>query len=180
MEKLEVVNQKNLVIGQASRRQIHRLGLMHRSVHIFVFDAQGRLYLQRRSAQKDQYPGHWDSSAAGHVDPGESYETCARRELWEELGIKARLYWLARIPASAQTGWEHVDFYACRAETEPRPNLEEIDTGGFFAVAEIEAWLRDPGIKIAPGFRCLFVLWRHLASQIQGPEAAILNRVPEV
>ncbi|MFP3867069.1 MAG: NUDIX hydrolase [Desulfobacteraceae bacterium] len=173
MEKLEVVNRKNLVVGQASRRQIHRLGLMHRSVHIFVFDARGRLYLQRRSAQKDQYPGHWDSSAAGHVDPGESYETCARRELWEELRLQPRLYWLARIPASAHTGWEHVDFYACRAETEPRPNPEEIEAGDFFTIAEIERWLHDPNVKIAPGFRGLFALWQNLASQGQVPEAVV-------
>jgi len=177
MEKLEVVNQKNLIIGQASRRQIHRLGLMHRAVHIFVFDDQGRLYLQRRNAQKDQYPGHWDSSAAGHVDPGESYETCARRELEEELGLSAPLYRLARIGPSAQTGWEHVEFYACRADTEPHPNAEEIDAGGFFSIAEIEGWLRNPALKITPAFRRLFILWQDLASQAQGPEAAIWNPV---
>lgn len=170
MEKLEVVDRKNRVVGRASRRAVHRLGLMHRAVHIFVFDGRDRLYLQRRSMRKDQYPGHWDSSAAGHVDPGESYERCAQRELWEELGVTADLRRLAHLPASAQTGWEHVEWFMCRTDAPLRLAPAEIDTGGFFSQAEIERWLQSPEIPITPAFRHLFALWSQLARHGPGQE----------
>ena len=47
----------------------------------------GELFLQKRSPWKDKHPNKWDSSAAGHLDAGEDYETAARRELSEELGL---------------------------------------------------------------------------------------------
>ncbi len=72
-EILEIVNKDNQVTGRAPRSQIHAQQLMHRAVHIFLFNSRGELFLQTRSAQKDEFPGYYDSSAAGHVDPQESY-----------------------------------------------------------------------------------------------------------
>ena len=37
-EILEVFDRQNRRIGQATRGTIHRFGLRHRAVHIFVFD----------------------------------------------------------------------------------------------------------------------------------------------
>ena len=51
-----------------------------RSTSLFSIP-RGALYLQKRSPSKDQYPEHWDTSAAGHTDPGESQIEAARREL---------------------------------------------------------------------------------------------------
>ena len=88
-ELLTEVDSEDRVIGPRARGEIHRLGLRHRSVHILVFNPRGELFLQQRAASKDINPGLWDTSAAGHVDHGESYDACARRELREELGIEA-------------------------------------------------------------------------------------------
>jgi len=57
-------------------------------VHVFVFNKHGDVYLQKRSHLKDVHPRMWDSSAAGHLDVGESYAVCALREAKEELGIQ--------------------------------------------------------------------------------------------
>ena len=80
-EFLEVVDEDNRVIGIASRKEIHEKGLRHRSVHIFIFNTKGDLYLQKRSPSKDQYP-ELGNLAAGHTDPGESPLEAAQRELW--------------------------------------------------------------------------------------------------
>ena len=85
-EFLEVVDEDNQVIRIASRYEIHKKGLRHRSVHIFIFNTKGDLYLQKRSPSKDQYPEHWDTSAAGHTDPGESPLEAAQRELMRRVG----------------------------------------------------------------------------------------------
>ncbi|MCI0664690.1 MAG: NUDIX domain-containing protein, partial [Acidobacteria bacterium] len=70
------------------REDIHKFSLRHRAAHILVFDAKQRLFLQKRSLIKECSPGLWDSSAAGHLRTGETYESCAHRELCEELGIR--------------------------------------------------------------------------------------------
>ena len=88
-EILEIVDSHDKVIGTGTRGEIHRMGFFHRAVHMFVFNPAGQVYIQRRSRSKDRHPGKLDSSAAGHVDPGETYEETAIRELQEELGIQS-------------------------------------------------------------------------------------------
>ena len=65
----------------ATRHTVHREKLLHRAVHIFVFNQRGELFLQRRSQWKDMHPRCWDSSAAGHVNSGDNYDDTAPREL---------------------------------------------------------------------------------------------------
>lgn len=164
-EILEVFDRQNRRIGQATRGTIHRFGLRHRSVHIFVFDCAGRLYLQLRREHKDQYPRHWDTSAAGHVSPGESYGAAAARELAEELGIREELTRLADVTACPETGWEQVVLFHCRTDVEPAPNPEEIETGGFFSLGEIDRMVVDANVPITSAFRLLYSLWKDLAGR---------------
>src|SRR5882757_2672876 len=86
-EIFDVVNDRDEVIGQEMRANVHRLGLKHRAVHVLVFNRRGELFLQKRSMKKDTFPGAWDSSSSGHLDTGEDYDTCAVRELQEEIGL---------------------------------------------------------------------------------------------
>src|SRR5438046_2178358 len=86
-EFFDVVDEKDEVIGRASRAEVHRRGLKHRAVHVLVFNSRGQLFLQKRSQTKDTFPGAWDSSAAGHLCCGEQYDGCALRELEEEIGL---------------------------------------------------------------------------------------------
>lgn len=112
-EILDVVDENDHVIGNAVRSDVHRLALRHRAAHVLVFDDSGHLLLQRRALHKDVNPGLWDTSAAGHVEQGESYESAARRELLEELGIRARepLIAISRLQAEPETGWEFVEVF---------------------------------------------------------------------
>src|SRR5438874_11572653 len=87
-EIFDVVNDRDEVIGRQSRREVHRLGLMHRAVHVLVFNSRGQVFLQKRSMSKDRQPGLWDSSASGHLDCSEDYDACALRELREEIGLQ--------------------------------------------------------------------------------------------
>src|SRR5205807_7544353 len=109
-EIFDVVNERDEVIGRQSRSEVHRLGLMHRAVHVLVFNSRGQIFLQKRSLKKDRQPGLWDSSTSGHVDSGEDYDACAVRELREEIGLllatpPERQFKLAACPDTDQ---EHV------------------------------------------------------------------------
>src|SRR6516164_8309470 len=87
-EIFDVVDENDHVIDRKPRNEVHRLGLMHRAVHVLVFNPCGEIFLQKRSTKKDRQPGVWDSSASGHVDSGEDYDSCAIRELGEELAFR--------------------------------------------------------------------------------------------
>src|ERR1700690_2049992 len=87
-EILEIVDKYGTIIGHAERDVLHRNpSLIHRVVHVLVFNNDGGLLLQKRSMTKDIAPGAWDTSVGGHIDPGEDIWDAARREMSEELGI---------------------------------------------------------------------------------------------
>jgi isopentenyl-diphosphate delta-isomerase type 1 len=160
IEYLEVVDENNQVVGIADRQEIHKKGLRHRSVHIFIFNTRGNLYLQIRSPSKDQYPEHWDTSAAGHTDPGESPLEAAQRELMEELGLEVELTEVIKYPACLETGWEFVTLFTARTDDPIHLNLEEATTGDYFTPDQLTQLLADPVQKVAPGFPVLYALYQ--------------------
>lgn len=158
-EIFDVVNERDEVIGQAPRREVHRRKLNHRAVHVLVFNARGELFLQKRSMKKDCFPGAWDSSASGHLDRGETYDACALREVREELGVQlptvpARLF---KVEACADTGYEFVWVYQCRHDGPFTLHPEEIERGGWFALEAVSKWMRERPSEFASG---LVLIWR--------------------
>ncbi len=156
MEILEFVDVNDHVVGTATRAEIHRRGLMHRAVHIFVFNDRGQIYLQRRSDTKDRHPSKLDSSAAGHVDPGESYFDAAKRELHEELGLRTQIQEALRVPACDITDNEHVVLYESVAVEEPIPDPEEIQWGAFVEPSELTRMTQENPEDFVPAF---VLLW---------------------
>jgi isopentenyldiphosphate isomerase len=162
-EIFDVVNEQDEVTSQARRSEVHRLGLRHRAAHVLVFNARGLLFLQKRSHLKDRHPGVWDSSAAGHVDSGESYEACAVRETAEELGLVLREppERLFKIEACAVTGQEFVWVYRCQAEGPFVLPPAEIERGDWFEPEMLDRWIQENPDDFAPTFP---VIWRRLKS----------------
>jgi len=142
-EIFDVVDSEDMVIGKASRLQVHDNDLMHRSVHILVFNSTGSLFLQKRAMIKDESPGLWDSSAAGHVESGEDYISCAKRELNEELSLSdVQLDEVLSIPAQSTTFWEHVRVYKCVTDSTICINKNEISEGRYLKLSEVRALMQ--------------------------------------
>lgn len=169
-ELLYEVDAQDRPLGPRPRAELHRLGLRHRAVHILVFNSRGELFLQKRSLTKDVNPGLWDTSAAGHVDFGEPYEDCARRELAEELGVTApaEFRYLFKLPAEAGTGWEFVAVYRARHDGPIVLEAGAIDAGRWFPVAELEAWLARGGAELTTSFRVIWETYRNLPAPAEG------------
>ena len=161
-EIFDVVNERNEVIGQAPRKEVHRRGLRHRAVHILVYNAAGQLFLQKRSMTKETDPGTWDSSAAGHVDAGETYDASIIRETREEIGIElgSTPEHILSLDACPQTGMEFVQVYRTFHEGPFTLHPEEIETGDWFSPEHITQWIADKPEEIAPSFK---YIWEHLA-----------------
>jgi isopentenyldiphosphate isomerase len=86
-ELLDVVNDADVVTTQALRSTVHERGLQHRGVHVLLFTSEGKLLIQKRSANRRQYASLLDCSVSEHVKAGENYAEAAQRGLLEELGI---------------------------------------------------------------------------------------------
>lgn len=161
-EWLPIVDETDQVIGQKTRQQIHQLQLRHRAVHILVFNSQGQIFLQKRSMQKDLNKGLWDTSAAGHVDPGETYLQTARRELQEELGIDAELQFLFKLDASEQTGMEFIEVYRCVHEGPFDLNPQEIDDGVWMTPDALQEQLTHQTLPVTETFK---LIWQQYQKQ---------------
>jgi isopentenyl-diphosphate delta-isomerase len=159
-EIFDVVNERDEVVGQAPRSEVHAKKLLHRAVHVLVFNARGQLFLQKRSMTKDTAKGKWDSSASGHVDSGEDYDTCAVREVWEEIGLKLDQTpeRILRLEACVETGHEFVWVYRCASEGPFTLHPEEIERGEWFAPEAITRWMAERPREFARAFQLLWGL----------------------
>lgn len=165
-ELFDVVDKNDQVVDAKPREFVHVNNLLHRAVHMLIFNAGGELLLQQRSIWKDRNPGRWDSSAAGHVDSGETYLEAARRELQEELGIEApHLESIGRLTPCEQNGWEFIEIYRGVHEGPFLPAPLEVETTAFFPMSQIQSWVnRSPG-EFSPVFLlCLPLLLDQQAS----------------
>ncbi|MBI5963512.1 MAG: NUDIX domain-containing protein [Chloroflexi bacterium] len=86
-ELLDIVNDEDIVTGQQMRSTVHELGLQHRGVHVFLFTRDGKMLVQKRSADRAASPSALDCSVSEHVKAGESYFDAAVRGMREEMGV---------------------------------------------------------------------------------------------
>lgn len=170
-ELFDVVNTRDEVIGTERRSVVHRKQLMHRAIHVFVFNASGQLYLQKRSLTKDSSPGKWVSSCSGHVDSGEDYDSAALRELGEELGLfdPAEFMRVFKEPSCNQTGQEFVWVYHSKSEGPFRLDPDESSEGRWVNLDELNGWIQSRPFDFAPSF---IHLWK---KYLKMPDPAFLK-----
>jgi 16S rRNA (adenine1518-N6/adenine1519-N6)-dimethyltransferase len=156
-EMFDVVDESDRVLRAEPREVVHVNNLLHRAVHMLLFNSQGELALQKRSIWKDRNPGRWDSSAAGHLDSGEGYYEAARRELREELGVEAPdLELIGRLTPCEETGWEFIEVFRGVHEGPFSPAPLEVETVAFFDKGNVVAWAAAAPQDFSPVFlRCL-------------------------
>ncbi|MBI5073939.1 MAG: NUDIX domain-containing protein [Nitrospirae bacterium] len=138
-EIFETVDAEGRVTGLAARAELHgNPSLIHRVVHVLVFNNQGSLLLQKRSMNKDIAPGRWDTSVGGHVNPGEDVRDAALREMREELGITpSGLPFLYSYLYRNHRESELVSTFTCVCEEEVHFNAGEIDEVRFWKLQSI-------------------------------------------
>lgn len=86
-EYLDIVNDLDQIIGSELRENIHKNGLLHREVHVWLYTKDNEIIFQKRGIHKDS-AGLLDATVGGHVDKGEDYQEAAIREIKEEVGIE--------------------------------------------------------------------------------------------
>lgn len=139
-ELLEIVDENGKTIDTALRSVIHgNPHLIHKVVHVLVFNEKGELLLQKRSRNKDVAPGKWDTSVGGHVPKGEDLFNAALREMEEELGISVKnLRFLYSYIHSNSYESELVYTHSCIHNGPFAFNKEEIEEVRFWSLNEIK------------------------------------------
>ncbi len=161
METLDIVNENDEVVGQASYREIYEKLHAHRIVHILIFNNEGKMALQLRSKTKSFCPQHWSTSVGGHVQAGESYEQAALREMREEIGVETTFDLIAKdsyIDISRNNFQKFLATFRTIYEGSLNLNPEEVEKFEFFSLKEIQEMI-DQGEKFNP--ELLFLLKKH-------------------
>jgi len=91
MEILDIVNEKDEVIGQMDRHESYRKSATNRLVWVVIFNDEWKIALQKRSSTCSFLPWYWALSAGGHVSSWEDYLDSAKRELLEEIWVECEL-----------------------------------------------------------------------------------------
>lgn len=140
-EWFPVVEPTGIVTGRAVRQYCHSGAKpLHPVIHIHIIDRQGRLYLQKRSIRKDIQPGKWDTAVGGHVSYGETLLETVFREASEELGLTAfNPVYLTSYVFESEIERELVNVFAAVGSYDLRPDMDEVDEGRWWDIADIDA-----------------------------------------
>jgi 16S rRNA (adenine1518-N6/adenine1519-N6)-dimethyltransferase len=152
-EMCDVVDSEDRVLESRLRTEVHVNNLLHRAVHLWIFNAKGELFLQKRSPWKLNHPDQWCSSAAGHVDSGETYEEAGHREMREEIGADCHLVKFWKTGATEETGFEFVEYLVGICDGPFRFAPGEVETGAFFPIEQIRRWVERSPQEFTPLFR---------------------------
>lgn len=141
MDQVIWVDEKDNILGIVSRQEAHQKDLLHRTVGIIILNDKNEILLQKRSTNKDTFPGMYTVAASGHVDSGETYDQAAKREIEEELGLKTDLKFLKTVINDHPEHRQMQSFYLLKSNGPFKIQLEEVDEVKFFTLDEIKNML---------------------------------------
>ena len=88
-ELVDILDEYGKPTGESClKSEAHKKGLLHPTVHIWLYTQNGKVLIQQRGRLKKTHPLLWDVSVAGHVASGEKIATAALREIQEEIGLQ--------------------------------------------------------------------------------------------
>ncbi|MDP9469854.1 MAG: NUDIX domain-containing protein [Chloroflexota bacterium] len=164
VDLIDVLSDAGLRTGEAlPRSEIHRLGKIHRAVHLYLFHSKHEVLLQKRSLTVDHAPGRFGISVTGHVAAGEYSSATVRREIEEELGLdSSRLridflfsYFQEVILDGSYIDRQFNDIYVTHAEIEPE--LIQFDRSEVSEVKFIPFdTFRDMALDESSGFTSVY------------------------
>jgi len=167
-EELILVDTHDNEAGFLSKAACHDgAGRLHRAFSLFLFNADGELLLQKRSASKRLWPGFWSNSICSHRRRGESMQVATERRLQDELNMKCELEFVYRFAYQAEFGDsgsenELCHVYLGRAPSEINPNKHEIDAIRFISAAELDREFAESPETLTPWFA---MEWKMLTMQ---------------
>lgn len=169
-ELLDIVNDHDIVIGQEMRSSVHRLGLQHRGVHVMLFAYDGKMLVQKRSADRAAFPSALDCSVSEHVKAGESYLEAALRGMREELGVEG-VEIRPLVKFKMEYGFNDLEIstlYEGRVDTNKvKFDPIEIETIAYYKLEELQDLAEDEKSELCGWFRELIRWYRGKSGRME-------------
>ncbi len=177
-EIVALVDRSGTVLGPADRSVVRRDNLLHACTAVLVRDTDGRIYVHRRSGEKDWAPDHHDAAAGGVLAYGEQPLPSARRELAEELGISGADLRPLGVQVYEDDSTRCVEHcFETTWDGEVRHADGEVVWGAWMTLPELDAHLADESWLFVPDTRAL--LTRLARDGVDGyAQLASLRSVP--
>lgn len=139
-EIFPLVDEQGNIIGQAPRSECHNGSkLLHPVIHLHVFNNEGKLFMQKRSATKDIQPDKWDSSVGGHIDLNETPQQAALREAQEEIGLyNLVIHYLNKYIIETDRERELTYCFYTITDQNPQIDMKEVSDGRFWEISEVQ------------------------------------------
>lgn len=146
-EMLDLVNDKDEVIGTIARSEYNRLveqklGYL-RVVELLIRNSVGKYWIPTRTANKRIAPNGLDFSMAGHLDAGEGYIDAALREIKEELNLDLKatdLIFITKFKPAFIPYFRVIYLY--ETDIAPHYNPDDFVKAEWLSVTEIEERLK--------------------------------------
>jgi isopentenyldiphosphate isomerase len=148
-ELLDIVNDEDIVISQEMRSTAHQLGLQHRGVHVFLFTQDGKMLVQKRSADRAASPSLLDCSVSEHIKAGESYLDAAMRGMKEEMGVDGiEVKPLVKFKMNYRVNDNEIStlYEGIVEPSKVKFDPVEIEQIAYYSVDEIKAMMKDESI----------------------------------
>lgn len=158
-ERLILVDEDDREIGHLDKAACHDgAGILHRAFSLFIFNRDGELLLQQRSAGKRLWPLYWSNSCCSHPRLGESMVDATARRLQDELNIDAELEFVYKFIYHADFGSLGSEHELCwvylgRADRDATPNNSEIAATRNLTADRLDAELEDKPAAFTPWFK---------------------------
>lgn len=158
--RIEIPAWEDGKLTPVEKLEVHRRGLRHKAVSVFVMREQ-ELLIQQRALSKYHTPGLWANTCCTHPTWGETALDCANRRLDEELGIQGLTCdFRQQIEYRADVGnglieHEVVDVFLAEAgkELSVQPNPDEVKDIRWISLPELQAEAEANPDRFTPWLR---------------------------
>lgn len=176
-ENIEILLPNGSFSGiSVAKSEAHRKGILHATVHVWLYTRTGKVVLQQRSHTKNTFPGLWDVSVAGHIAYKEHLLSAAIRETKEELDLNLDASDLKKvgvftekhhhpIPAIIDNEMHHVycSLLPCELHNLTRQQTE-VAAIQLVSLETLENWVQKKEEQLVPH---LFPYYRNVISFIR-------------
>ncbi|MCG2793058.1 MAG: isopentenyl-diphosphate Delta-isomerase [Weeksellaceae bacterium] len=169
MEKVVLVTPNDEVLGQMEKLQAHQNGLLHRAFSVFLFNAEGKMLLQKRAHEKYHSPNQWTNACCSHPRLYESYLEAAKRRIKEELGIDCELTEKFHFIYKADVGdglWEHELDYVFTGDFSGSFNLnsDEVSEIRYISIEDLQKEIAENPNDFTEWFKIIWAEYRNKLS----------------